>query len=411
MKVSRHISSKLSLFLLLGAICLFTISCVEQNWIKTYRSNDRNPYGTYIIHKEIKELVDADSMINIRKSIYNFFDERYDYVTSTYKTSGNYIFISSYPVSINNKGAKELLDFVSHGNNVFIAANSFPDMLKDSLSFDSSTIINREDSLPATFELVNKKFKKRTFHFSKGLRDSHFIAVDPEKTTILGKQNIRNKDEVNYIKISHGDGNFFLHAQPIAFTNYHLLKDDHYVYAENVFSYLKEGSIYWDHNVPYSEYDEGDQEEESGSLLLPLSFMFEQPALAWAFWTTIVGLLLFMIFNAKRRQRIIAVEKPLKNATIDFTKTIGTLYYQEQNHHSIIQKKTTYFLEKVRNTYLLETDNLNTEFIEKLHQKSGKKIGEIKLLVNYIIKLNNSYESTEGDLVRLNQLIEKFFEK
>ena len=74
-------------------------------------------------------------------------------------------------------------------------------------------------------------------------------------------------------------------------------------------------------------------------------------------------------------------------------------------------KKILYFLERIRNTYLLETDVLNADFIDKLHLKSGKKKGEIKLLINYIVKLNNAYECSEQDLVRLNNLIEKFYKK
>ena len=54
-----------------------------------------------------------------------------------------------------------------------------------------------------------------------------------------------------------------------------------------------------------------------------------------------------MIFNAKRRQRVVPIINPLPNTTLDFTKTIGNLYYQEGNHQNIVDKKIIYFLEKI----------------------------------------------------------------
>ena len=56
--------------------------------------------------------------------------------------------------------------------------------------------------------------------------------------------------------------------------------------------------------------------------------ILQSQALKWAFYMTLISLILFVIFRGKRTQRIIPVIDPLKNATLDFTKTIGDLYYQ-----------------------------------------------------------------------------------
>ena len=122
-----------------------------------------------------------------------------------------------------------------------------------------------------------------------------------------------------------------------------------------------------------------------------------------------MSIIFFILFNTKRKQRIIPVIKPLQNTTIDFTQTIGNLYFQQNNHTDIVQRKIIFFLEKIRNDYLIDTQNLNDDFIEKLTFKSGKKYGEVKLLINTVLKLNSKYTCTEDDLLRLNQLIEKFF--
>jgi hypothetical protein len=133
-----------------------------------------------------------------------------------------------------------------------------------------------------------------------------------------------------------------------------------------------------------------------------------QPALKWAWYLFLIGLLIFIIFNAKRKQRIVPILKPLPNLTLDFTKTIGNLYYQEGDHDNIIDKKIIYFLERIRNEYLIDTTKLDDEFIKKLHHKSGKEVSDITELVFLINEHRKSYHgSLEEDLIRINNAIEK----
>ena len=118
--------------------------------------------------------------------------------------------------------------------------------------------------------------------------------------------------------------------------------------------------------------------------------------------------MIFIIFNAKRKQRIVPIVKPLPNLTLDFTKTIGNLYYQEGDHDNIIDKKIIYFLERIRNEYLIDTTKLDDDFINKLHHKSGKDENDIRELVFLINEHRKSYHgSLEEDLIRINNAIEK----
>lgn len=115
-----------------------------------------------------------------------------------------------------------------------------------------------------------------------------------------------------------------------------MLKKEQYQYTENILSYFSEGDIIW--------YTKGPKDERiSGS---PLRYIMSQPPLKSAWFLGLFGILIFMIFNAKRKQRIVPIIKPLENLTVDFTKTIGNLYYQEGDHTNIIDKKIIYFLEK-----------------------------------------------------------------
>jgi hypothetical protein len=98
----------------------------------------------------------------------------------------------------------------------------------------------------------------------------------------------------------------------------------------------------------------------------------------------------------------------LPNTTVDFTKTIGNLYFQEGNHQNLIDKKIVYFLERIRNDYLIETTTLDDQFIKKLHAKTGKEVKDIEHLVDLIKFQRRSYQqSIESDLIEINNAIEK----
>jgi hypothetical protein len=200
------------------------------------------------------------------------------------------------------------------------------------------------------------------------------------------------------MKIGYGEGTFYLHTQPVAFTNFHLLKSNHHEYAQKVLSYIPKGDVFW-----YTKDQNGTIISDS-----PLRYVMSQPALKWAWYIFLMGMLIFILFNAKRKQRIVPIIKPLSNTTVDFTKTIGNLYYQEGDHNTIMDKKIIYFLEKIRNEYLIDTHKLDDDFIKKVQLKSGKDLDDIKNAVSLINSYRkNNYPSIEEDLIQLNKAIEK----
>ena len=120
------------------------------------------------------------------------------------------------------------------------------------------------------------------------------------------------------------------------------------------------------------------------------------------------GLILFVIFRGKRVQRIIPVITKLENSTVDFTRTIGELYYQHGDFTNIIDKKIQYFLEFVRTNYYLDTNQLNPSFIDKLAAKSSNTKESTKSLVDYLVFLKSKTNHSEQELIELNKKIEHF---
>ncbi|GAL71892.1 hypothetical protein [Jejuia pallidilutea] len=140
-----------------------------------------------------------------------------------------------------------------------------------------------------------------------------------------------------------------------------------------------------------------------------LSWFLEQLSFRWAWYTALIFTLLFMVFNAKRRQRVIKIVKPLQNTSLAFVKTISNLYIETQDYKNLIDKKITYFLEKIRSDFNIDTAVLNDDFIKKLATKAGRKKEDVTQLVNYIKWLRTKNELSEESLIKLNKFIEAFY--
>ena len=390
----------LLLFLLIG--------CDKTDWSENFKEKEKSPFGNYIIYNEAESLFKNKQVTLLKQNIYDYL--MLESVIDSVEIK-NYVSIKHNGFKYTNGSTRELLDFVAKGNNVFLAFNNFRDTLKTSLKFTTNNLdkdvydVKGLKKLEGTFELNNKAFSKTSFSFDRNIRRNYFLQYNENTTSILGTFAVDGEKVPNFIKIHYGEGAFYLHTQPIAFTNYYLLNGNE-EYAANVFSYLPNADVIWDPQIKSSKYE--DKKEDDNNVF---KFFLEHPTLTWFLFVSFIGLLLFMLFNARRKQRPIPIIKPLQNSTVEFTQTIANLYLKEQDHKNLVDKKIAYFLEKVRSKYLLDTSNLNADFIEKLASKSGNDLQRTKYLVNTIIALNKKAECLEEELIVLHKMIENFLNK
>lgn len=379
------------------------------NWTPSFNLQHKRPWGTYVLYHELKNILPDNKIQTVQKTPYIKLRNTYDY-----NRKSNYIFLNNR-VDIDNKSIDELLDYVAFGNNAFIISQSFPKYLRDTLKFKSESITfsspfiekkytddEEEDADEIAFYLSNKKLNPKKYFYKRGIAHSFFKELDTYSTTILGYNNIDGEEKINFVKIKYGKGYFYLNMQPYAFTNYHMLKENHGDYASSVLSYITDDSdVLWDRSSKYAK-------EVINS---DLRFIMSKKELKWAWRLGLLGLLLFAIFMAKRRQRIIAIITPLKNSTVAFAKTIGELYFEQGEPKDILYKKINYFLEFIREKYLIDTSNLNDNFVNKVYKKSGVPKDQVQKLVHHIIYVNKKRINTENDIIVLNKLIEQFYKK
>lgn len=385
------------LVLIVGVIYIDAVRPKPVDWSPSYLLKDKIPFGLYVFNEEYKTLLKDRKVEKISQTFYEAFEPNYydDDTLNVYTKRGTILNICDEYV-IDDQSTQEILYYVAEGNNAFLSVERLPKTLIDTLKLELGA--NPNFSKETQVWLSNSTLGSKKYTLNKGDNPLAFSKIDTLKTTVLGYQGTEKEKKINFIKIPYGNGFLFIHLQPVAFTNYHLLKDNNAEYAEKVLSYLPKDNVYWlvkDQSSLVQSYS-------------PMRYILSQPALKWAWYIFLIGIVIFMIFNAKRRQRVIPIIKPLPNTTVDFTKTIGNLYYQEGNHQNIIDKKIIYFLERVRNEYLMDTSNLDENFIKKLQLKTGKDLKDIEHLVYLINYQRRSYhQSIESDLIEINNAIEK----
>lgn len=392
--------SKIALYCIGAVIVFMMVAEITKpkplNWRDSYSAADKIPLGCYILFNELETFTDKD-ILTTKGTTFDYL-KRVD--TTSKKTL---VFINNY-LNFDKETSNALLDFAHKGNTVFMSFNYTYAQALDSLNVAVVRQYGDFYKKPSEHKFTSPSLQKNNKIFKDVIENSRFSAVDTLATTILGTVTAKNEDDEevtypNFIKVAVGekDGAFILHTNPFAFTNYHLMNDKE-DYTATVLSYLPKHQIIWDNHY------------KSGRKVItsPIRFVLQNTALKWAFYLAMFGLILFVIFRGKRTQRIIPVIKPLENATVDFTKTIGQLYYQHGDFSNIIEKKIEYFLEFARRNYYLDTNTLNQNFIEKLSIKSANTKEDTKALVDYLVYLKSKNNHTEQELIALNKKIEHF---
>jgi hypothetical protein len=236
---------------------------------------------------------------------------------------------------------------------------------------------------------------------------NYFSSYDTTYTRVLG---VNEKNLPDYIVLFAGKGRLYLHVAPRIFSNYFLLTNDNYQYFGYVTAYLRfePQYVYWDEY--YKDFSSTKNKNNLGNNdhFSTMEVIRQNPALLWAFYIGLFGLLLFVLFNVKRKEREIPVLPVNTNATVAFTETVGRLYLQRKDNRNIADKIITYFYEYLRKKYFINTSVINKEFINSLSGKSGVSKTETNELFELIKTIELQDNVSDQELLQLNLKIENF---
>lgn len=417
-------SKTLKIYLLLFTALIVVMIAIDQSrdkpldWSRTYNLDEKNPLDLYVLNQEIDHLFNGN-IVRYDKNPFQYFYQQ----ESQNIQQESYLFISEY-VYLDEALTNRILNAVRQGSTLFVVSNGFTPYLIDTLQaacvylpYDSPVTftsdegkkqlgvkLNTGNRAELKFRFSREEWGDEEYSCSPIFGQYGFIDADTTISTALGYMRFPDESEyIYFMEFRIGKGKIILHSQPVVFSNYSLLSDKSLQeYAERTLSYLPvDEPIVW--FVANRERDTLLRNNQ-------LSVLFRYPALRLAWLIFLYGLILFVFFTAKRKQRVVPLIKPLQNSTVEFAQTIGNLYFQEGDTSDIARKKIIYFLDRVRRRYNIETQLPEDKLAERLHLKSGKDRELIGDILSLIGKIESQNRCDKQQLVQLSVWMDQFWE-
>ncbi len=356
------------------------------DWTPSYSKNDKIPFGTnalFTLWSDINSQPVTSLRIPPRHQLENY---------SVLPARSSYVFINS-SFLIDADDEKALLRYVAKGNTVFIATYSFSDFLLPALGVKALTG-NRpaEDTIRyVSFSDPLLQPKKYVFPKDEGRR---YFEVAPGADILARNE----KQQPVFVRVTYGKGQVYLHNLPLAFTNYYVVDPVTGNHAFEALSYLPEQPVFWDEYLKRGRIPDNEKSV--------FRYIVSQPALRSAYYLSLALLLLFAIFSAKRRQRIIPVLPPPENTSLTFIRTIGNMYYRKRDHANIAEKMVRHFWIYVYERFGISPEGQQDAF-ERLSAKSGLPPATLTALKTEIDTLDEKW--TGDRLLHFSRQLETFY--
>ncbi len=377
------------------------LSTPQQQWVPTWSAQDKNPFGGYVTHKLMESQFPEIEINSGFKTLYELLSEAQE------ESISSSLFITNTQIELDKNDSEALLKYLAEGHTALLAASSFSGAFADSLDIRAYTNYETPVDLEGVKDaalgedlvgvhFVIPGFPQKHFRINKEATAQQFEKSSDSKMALA-----KNQDGFDILRqYNVGEGKLYISTTPLLFTNFYALDTSSSAFTAGLLSLLPP-----DKDVVHLEYYTlGRMEAQT-----PLRYILSHPALKAALWLCLVGIVLFMIFEARRRQRIIPLVKSPTNLSIEFVNTLGQLYFSSKGDHlNLATKRMNYFLEYVRRHYFLLTNELDAQFVKELSAKSGKAQTKVERLVNLLNRIKGG-TITQEEFLRLEIWLTDFY--
>jgi len=391
-------------------------------WRVTLDPADKRPYGTYLASGLLRYSFPKAALESLSTGF------RYDNIDSKLKQnesdSAALIVFCGLDFKLSEDEWRNLKQFASDGNELMIFCSTLDEKIEKDLSCYKAP----GNEAPAGFGYVPPDLDNMNVLRIEGLPGKRYgyqgrslkgyFSVEIDSSNIARETDTSDDYDYDDIKVyvpdtlgyadkypdmvryRVGKGHITLHAAPLALSNYFLLQPGNLEYVTAILQTLP-GNIskIYTHNY-YKR-----SASKSG-----LSILWKFPATRWALLLAMFALLMYILFEGKRKQRVIPIIAPLKNDSVSFVETVGRLYYNKGDHTNLAEKMVQQFLEWVRTHYFLNTNLLNENFIHQLTIKSGQPEPVVRELLDMIHEIRlRSVKIDDPYLYKLYSTIQQFY--
>ena len=405
--------------LLFVIIYLLTPAQEKYDWSASYERTSNQPYGFQLLYNLLKTEYAGSRFVEINKPLRENLEVLKNQHDALYFIAGGWLYLDS-------SAQNAVMDFVSDGNTAFISAayvpyNIYYDLLNGKISDSTDEEYSNyyqpyqfSDSI-VSFSLLHVAFQNDScfkvnyifnWKFVNGEWNYFFEKGREESLDSVAALGAINTDYVNFIRVKYGNGYFYLHSNPIAFTNFNLNHEQGFKYLQNVFSNFHPATIIWDEasKLPYQDDRSKQYAGES-----PLKFILGNRSLRWAWYVLLFAMLLFILFRAKRVQKTIPVIEPNLNTSLEFVQTVSRLYFLQNDHLALAKQKMKLFSLFIRNKYKITLKNNSEEELNRLAVKSEINFKEVKHIFTSYKLISSRTHITADELIEFHKSIDHFY--
>ena len=409
------------------------------DWSERYIKDKEMAKGTHFVAELLKHYDENRNFKELDSPIHESLN--------SIEAPTNYVFIGK-EIYLPNEDLEVLLDYVYRGNNAFLFTRSLTSKLMQELEFEedghsdwfyesaysngvSQSLVNPDLSISqdSCFDYMRYGRSGRSWKFfSPLLLDSlegEKLGASTMSTSLYRYNNTSYYmntesdtvdtiiNEINYFRISYGEGYFYFHSQPIIFCNASLTERTNLDYINGVFAYLNEGDILWEeHNwvfkrpfsktyIPQSRFMQKDESI--------LKMILENEELKWGWYTLLLMAILFVVFNGKRKQATIRLLPDYANTTLLQIKKMGFLYEDIGDYFDITQSMFENFLWFLHVKLNIDTHQESEKIIRDIVKSTDYDEETIRSIFGTYKKIENWKSVTHGVFIKLHDDIEKFY--
>lgn len=403
--------NKLVYIVIILGVLLVTLAVVSGNFSNnkeeqstdmskaSFSSKDKKAGGAYAAFKLLPQLFSKNSVQVVTKPFAKTFEKE-----SELKFRNNAYILVTNKMFTTDKDITAMLDYVSRGNELFIASNTIDPLLEKELGFvtvESNTQQHQPKAVAQQYEDATVPLDT-SYRYNGMFSGSYFTIKDTLNIDVLG---YNYKHKPNFVRITYNEkGHLYILLNPYTFSNYFVLHQQNVAALETQLSYLSNdaGNVYWD------DFYNGQNSAQSGDFS-EWQVLMRYPSMRWALWLAVILVLLYVLFESKRRQRIIPDKPAFNNTSLEFVDAIGQLYYQQHNNYNLAHKMIIHLLEFIRSRYYINTNALNDEFIVALSRKSMIPETEIRSLLQMIHQIQLDAQLSDADLQEFYNRIQQFY--
>ena len=363
-------------------VLMFAIECRLPKkfvWNPTFSHYDKQPFGCAVFDSLVSSSLPKGYSLS-RKTFYELEQED--------TTLRRGILVVTDNLHLTDVDVEAMLKMAGRGDRIMLAGSSFSRILKDTLGFECSysyfspsalkkyaTALLSKDSLCWVGD--SAVYPQQTFCFYPQLCQSYFFA-DSISCKVLAEKTVTGEAAHPVaMSVSWGKGEVILASTPLLFTNYGVLDGKNAAYLFRILSQMGGFPIV---------RTEGYMKETAQAQMSPFRYFLSQPPLRWALYLSMVSILLFMIFTARRKQRAIPVIREPENKSLEFAELIGTLYYQKKDHADLVRKKYLYFAEELRREMQVDVEEVaeDERSFGRIARKTGMEVEEIAKFIREV---------------------------